>query len=248
MSRVRIMTYNVHSCRGSDGRLDPARVAAVVEASEPDIVALQELDVGQERSNGIDQAEFIGKRLGLEVHFVSARPCGGGHYGNAILTRFPSEHRRFGCLPQFGAAEPRAVQWVAIDTPLGRLDVFNTHLGLSRKERWLQVDSLLGREWLAHPHRSGHTLLCGDLNTVPGSPVYERLLERLGDAHRLVRTARPRATFPAMLPLLRIDYVMLSDALGAERVEVPGSLLARLASDHRPVIVDVGPGSEATNE
>jgi endonuclease/exonuclease/phosphatase family metal-dependent hydrolase len=63
------MTYNVHGCVGTDGRLDVGRIAAVIGQSRPDIVALQELDVGRERSGRVDQAHAIAERLG------TATPC-----------------------------------------------------------------------------------------------------------------------------------------------------------------------------
>ena len=61
---VRILTYNVHRCVGVDRRLDVGRVAAVIAAQEPDIVALQELDVGRARTGGADQAHRLAQRLG----------------------------------------------------------------------------------------------------------------------------------------------------------------------------------------
>ena len=44
---LRVMTYNVHSCVGIDGRLSPRRVARVIARYQPDVVALQEVDVGR---------------------------------------------------------------------------------------------------------------------------------------------------------------------------------------------------------
>jgi endonuclease/exonuclease/phosphatase family metal-dependent hydrolase len=41
---VRIVSYNIHGCVGTDGRRDAERVAAVLEALAPDVVALQEVD------------------------------------------------------------------------------------------------------------------------------------------------------------------------------------------------------------
>jgi endonuclease/exonuclease/phosphatase family metal-dependent hydrolase len=52
----RIVTCNVHRCVGNDRRLDVARIAAVLSALDPDIVALQELDVGRRRTGHADQA------------------------------------------------------------------------------------------------------------------------------------------------------------------------------------------------
>ena len=107
----------------------------------------------------------------------------------------------------------------------------------------MQARSLLSNEWLSHPDMGHHTVLCGDLNARPGSPAYVLLNERLIDA-QLSWGRRARATFPAPLPLVRIDHVFTSETLGVERVEVPAGL-ARVASDHRPLVVDVSPKSES---
>ena len=68
----RILTYNVHRCVGVDGRLSPERVAEVIAAADPDIVALQEVDVRRARTGGIDQAEVLARELGMQMHFHPA--------------------------------------------------------------------------------------------------------------------------------------------------------------------------------
>eukprot|EP01036_Dinobryon_divergens_P054167 gene54167-72393_t len=56
---MRLVTYNVHRCVGIDRRLDVERIAGVIAELEPDIVCLQELDVGRARTGGVDQARAI---------------------------------------------------------------------------------------------------------------------------------------------------------------------------------------------
>lgn len=235
---VRILSYNVHGCRGGDGRLSPERILRVLEAMQPDVAALQELDAEQERSRGLDQTRFLAERLDMSYFYVSARRAGSGHFGNALLSRQPCESIRVAQIPRLHrASEPRAAQWVLINGPFGPLHVLNTHFGLSKKEQLLQAQRLLGDEWLSSPEMGPHVVLCGDLNAMPGSPAYRALARRLGDAQTL-DGQRPRRTFPALLPLVRIDHVFVSSALAVERVRVPGGL-ARIASDHRPLVVDI---------
>lgn len=240
LGRARVMTYNVHSCRGSDRRLDPQRIVQVIQALAPDVVALQELDVGQQRSRSVDQASLVAEGVGMRVHFTSARDCDGGFYGNAVLSRLPSRLQQGALLPRLGhESEARVAQWVVVDFPWGPLDVLNTHLALRRRERWIQTQSLLGERWLASPLLGDHAVFCGDLNAVPRSSVYEAFRGRMKDAQLLASGGRPQRTFPALLPFIRIDHVFISDALGVERVHVPGDRLSRLASDHRPLVVDL---------
>jgi endonuclease/exonuclease/phosphatase family metal-dependent hydrolase len=86
---TRILTYNVHRCLGTDRRLDVARVADVIAARRPDIVALQEVDVGRARSGGVDQAQAIAERLGMAFRFHAALTVEKERYGGAILTALP---------------------------------------------------------------------------------------------------------------------------------------------------------------
>jgi endonuclease/exonuclease/phosphatase family metal-dependent hydrolase len=236
--RLRLTTYNVHGCVGLDGRLRPERVLEVILQLNPEIVALQELD-------GLECVDYFAKHLGMQLFFVAARPRhrGEGSYGNAILTRLPAMLVRAASLPRLHeSSEARAAQWVRIATEFGTVDVLNTHLGLLRDESTLQAETLLGPDWLSAPELGPYVVLCGDFNARPGSPAYRRLCTRLLDAQ--LRAPRQLATFPAIFPLLRIDHVLTCKALSVSRVEVPSNTNARLASDHRPLTVDLLPGLE----
>jgi len=232
------MTYNVHSCRGGDRRLIPSRILSVLQSADPDVIALQELDVGQSRSHALDQAAYLAEGMRMEYHFVAARACHGGHYGNAILSRMPIVDYRSAGLPQFDdRCEPRAVQRVRLQGPWGPLEVFNVHFGLSRRERRMQVETLLSSDWLSDRALGSQIVVCGDFNASPGSFVYRRLTAALQDAQR----GRARATFPALFPLIRLDHIFLGPGLTARSSEIVKSPLARIASDHRPVLAVVEP-------
>src|SRR6185369_10366729 len=86
---LRIMTYNVHSCLGMDGRVSPARIGRVIARHQPDIVALQELDVRRRRTGGIDQAEAIARELEMKFQFHAAVEVGEERFGNAVFSRLP---------------------------------------------------------------------------------------------------------------------------------------------------------------
>lgn len=242
------MTYNIRGCVGSDGRCRPDRIAEVIRRERPDVVALQEVDVGQTRSGGLDQARHLAELTDLSAHFTSAREAGGGRYGNAILTHHPYELRAEGILP-VRRGEVRAAQWLRLSLGLSHLDVVNTHLSLHFWERWAQARALFIDDptlpSVQHPapfpalrgdlHR---LVLCGDLNAGAFSPLYFLLRRRLLDAQRAGgRTARP--TWPAHLPLLRLDYVWTGRDFGVENVVVPRDQLTRSASDHLPIVVDL---------
>lgn len=238
--RVRVMTYNVHSCIGMDGRLAPERIARTIARHGADIVALQELDVQRRRTGGIDQAQLIARHLEMDFHFHPALHLEEERYGDAILTDLPMRLVRAGSLPGLPSQEPRGALWVAVDLGNGtELNVLNTHLGLTAWERRLQTQALLGPEWLGDPRCEDPVVLCGDLNAMPSSLVCRMLRTRLRDVQLEHETHRPRATFFTRFPMARIDYVFVSPGVGIRDIDVPGGALARVASDHLPLIVDL---------
>lgn len=235
------MTYNVHGCRGRDRQWSPQRIADVIASAKPDIVALQELDVGRERSGGVDQAEMIAAALGMKSQFFPALRVMEELYGDAILTALPSRLIKAGPLPQLpgvGRYEPRGALWASIKAGDSEVQVINTHLGLRARERQKQIDELLGPDWLGHSDCRNPLVLVGDFNTRPRSRSYRRLTARLHDAQRSQR-GRGKPTFPSRFPALRIDYVFVGSAITVKRVDTVRSPLARIASDHLPLVVDL---------
>jgi endonuclease/exonuclease/phosphatase family metal-dependent hydrolase len=234
---IKILSYNVHSCVGTDRRPDPGRVADVIAELSPDIIGLQELDVGRKRTGGIDQAEAIARRLKMEFQFHPALSIEEERYGDALLTALPMRLVKAGAITSIG--EPRGALWAEVETISGPLQVFNTHLGLLRRDRQAQAEELCGPDWLGHPQALERPLvLIGDFNSIPSSAPYRTLLSRLQDARG--QTGRlPAPTFPSRWPLLRLDHVFVSGGpkiVSAQAVKTP---LARRASDHLPLLTTI---------
>lgn len=247
---LRIMTYNVHGCVGMDGKLDAQRIARLIARARPDVVALQELDEGRARSYGMDQAQLIARYLEMEFHFHAAISIKEERYGDAILTRLPHRLVKAGPLPGLAGKphlESRGALWIAIDLHGKELQIINTHLGLDRRERMAQVEALLGRDWLAHEQCRGPVLLCGDFNALPSSPAYRRFARRLKDVQTEAQDHRPQSTFFGRFPTLRIDHIFISPGLEVISAEIPGSELARLASDHLPLVTEIRINEEKHN-
>ncbi|REJ88905.1 MAG: EEP domain-containing protein [Planctomycetota bacterium] len=247
---LRLVTYNVHSCVGIDGRLSPARIARVLAGLSPDVVALQELDVCRPWTGCVDQAAEIARDLEMELHFHPCINVTGEQYGNAILSRYPIQLIKSELFPDTDPhREPRGAMWVRVDAGGQSLDVISTHLGLSPRERIQQIEALLGREWLAHPDCGDHAVLCGDLNAMPGSRVYRRIARQMRDAQRALPGHRPRRTWFSPFPLSRIDHVFVSPSIDVDSVDVPRTAVTRVASDHLPlsVVLRLAP-SEAADD
>lgn len=236
------MSYNVHACIGVDRRMLPRRIADVIAALTPDVVALQEVDRGRRRSQFCHQAQEIAEHLEMDHHFHPSLEADDGHYGNAILSRFPLLVKRAAPLARpypMLRLEPRAALWVELRLPFATVNFVNTHLGLLPGERLLQVRDLVGSDWLGHPSCAGPTILCGDLNAVPGSPAHKALSRRLQDCDVQQSVGRRLNTYTSYLPLTRLDHVFVSPEVKVVQVSVPRTATTRIASDHLPLVVDV---------
>jgi endonuclease/exonuclease/phosphatase family metal-dependent hydrolase len=239
---LRVMTYNVHSCIGMDGRLSTSRIARIIAQCRPDIVALQELDVGRGRTGGVDQAHAIAEELEMEFHFFPAVRLEEELYGDAILSRWPMRLIKAGPLPTLVSRwdlEPRGALWVSVSIEGQELQLLNTHLGLLSKERMLQAQALLGDEWLGHPDCRGSVILCGDFNAIPASSAYRLLRSRLQDAQLALNGHRPKRTFFSRYPVNRIDHIFVGQGVQVLDINVPRDHLTCMASDHLPLVADV---------
>jgi endonuclease/exonuclease/phosphatase family metal-dependent hydrolase len=235
--RLKLLTYNVHSCIGTDRRLAPERVAEVIALLKPDIIGLQELDVGRRRTGGIDQAHTIAEILKMQHHFHAALDVEEERYGDAILTALPAELVKAGPLPSVG--EQRGALWIEVEVEGKRLQVFNTHLGLRRIDRMKQAEMLLGPEWLGNDRcASSPVVLLGDFNSILASRPYKRLAAALTDVRRQTTEDLP-ATYPSRFPLLRLDHIFVSRDISMIGAEVISTPLAKLASDHLPLTATI---------
>ncbi len=237
----RLMTDNVHRCVGVDRKLDVGRIAGVIAEHQPDIVCLQELDVGRARTGFVDQARSIADQLAMTYHFHPAMRIEAEQYGDAILTHLPERLMRSGPLPSVRGVpglEPRGALWAAIEIDGVTLNVFNTHLGLVPREQRLQAAALVGEQWLGHPDCVGPTLLTGDFNATSITRPYQTLTRKLADCQRSLGLKPSVKTFPSSFPAIRIDHCFTSPEIVVTAVKAPFSPLARMASDHLPLIVD----------
>ncbi len=237
----RLLTYNVHRCVGTDRKLDPARIAAVIAEHEPDVVCLQELDVGRARTGWVDQTDTIARRLSMSFRFHPAMRVEAELYGDAILTPHPEKLIKADALPtlpNMPGLEPRGALWSAIDIDGKTVNVFNTHLGLVPREQRLQAAALAGREWLSRPDCRGPTILTGDFNATSITRPYQTLARKLADAQRQLGLKPTIKTFPSAFPAIRIDHCFVSPEIRVTGAFAPFSPLARVASDHLPLVID----------
>lgn len=232
--RLRVMTYNMHGGRGTDNRYDLGRVADVIASFAPDVVALQEVDVGRVRSGAVDQAEELGRRLGMDAHFAPAIERGAERYGIATLSRLPMRSARKIFLPvsRHLRSEPRCALTTRHEWNGGELELINTHLSTLFRERPRQMAAI------AAAYAGEALVIAGDFNCTPLSPAY-RLL------HRGLRSATWFArTWPSIAPLFPIDHILFRGRLALVRGGAWTDGPARRASDHLPVIAELAEETE----
>jgi endonuclease/exonuclease/phosphatase family metal-dependent hydrolase len=239
---LRIMTYNVHGCVGMDGRLSSRRIAKVISQYEPDIVALQELDVGRARSGGYDQAMLMAEILNMDHHFHASMQMAEERFGDAILSSYPMRLVKQGRLSRqsrFSFLEPRGVLWVEIDFHGTSIQIINTHLGLNKRERLVHTKELLGEGWLQNSQCKGPVILCGDFNALPGSKVLNLFQNQLVNVQKKAGRIIHRSTWFGRFPFACLDYIFVGPDFDVTEVQIGDSWLARLASDHRPLVTEI---------
>jgi endonuclease/exonuclease/phosphatase family metal-dependent hydrolase len=232
--RLRFVSYNIRHGVGLDGALDLERAAAVLEALTPDVVLLQEVDERCGRSGSVDQAAWLGERLGMQHRFAPFMDYDGGRYGLATLSRAPIDASRVLPLPP-GRQEPRAALEVSLHVGGRTVRIANAHLDWldGSPERLAQAEAL--RDALA-PLRGGPLVVGGDLNDTPESAALTVLLTAEDGA--LTRATGADATFPADEPRTTIDHLLYGPN-GAWRASALSVVDERLASDHRPIVLDL---------
>lgn len=240
---IRVLVYNIHAGRDAAGEVNLAQIASLVRRHGADLVLLQEVDRGTERSGRVDQLAELERRTGFHGAFGRTLDYQGGGYGIAVLSRWPIAWDSLHPLPvepaqerAGGAYEPRGAQAVRVDGPGGELAVVNTHLDASAGDgyRRQEVEGVLEAAGRVGSEASW-AVVGGDFNAEPGSAPIERMRaagwtdawEACGDGAGF--------TFPAGAPVKRIDYLFLAPGLTCSSAEA----LATPASDHRPVLVVV---------
>jgi endonuclease/exonuclease/phosphatase family metal-dependent hydrolase len=234
-SSFRIATYNVHKCRGLDGRVLPRRIVEVLRELDADVVALQEVVSERTGRRDNDQPRYIAEELGLHWAFGENRQIDGGGYGNAILTRLPVLFEENFSLSHRGREERGCLRADLSLSPQTVLHIYNAHLGTAFHERRHQGRRLVDSDILTREDVTGPRILLGDFNEwLPG--LASRLLaEHFGCVDIRLHLGR-RRTYPGLLPFLHLDHVYFDDSLLLEKAILYRTGKAIIASDHLPLV------------
>lgn len=243
--RLRIMSYNIHRAIGVDRLFRPERIARIIKHHEPDLLLLQEVDVGVPRSRNLNLAEELAGlcdyphwAVGLNVALSQ------GHYGNATLSRFPissernidltmPDHKARGCL--FTAVELNGDQGAAMTLP-----VFNLHLGLSFHERPKQVGVLVKTPEFTALGPEDPCVVAGDFNDwfTRLAPMFTEIMGfRCASSHQ-ENFQSPYLTYPSFSPTGGLDKIFVRGPMEIIKRKRCRMQISKIASDHLPVLAD----------
>jgi len=228
------MTYNIHVGIGMDKKLDLPRIAGVIKHEHPDLVGLQEVDRGVERTQRIDEIAELAKLTNMDYAFAFNLKYQGGQYGVAILSRYPiraTEHRLY---QNTREAERRGFIRAEVKIDGRVVNFVTTHLDYQYEDgRVFEAEQLLA----TLKDVKGPLILVGDFNDVPTGAAYKLVSGQFADAFTESAVSDHGFSYPADKPAKRIDYIWFrkAESIHTKRLWI----VSTLASDHVPVIADL---------
>ena len=227
---MKIASYNIHKCRGTDGQVRPERIIAVIKAMDADFVALQEVDHRIGLRTGLLNRAMLEHETGMKLLVQSDIVDGHGWHGNALLVRGEPLHYHRTRLHLPGI-EPRGAVFAELDLGEGLFRVIAVHLGLLRRSRIAQAKALLDA-FLEMPPMP--TIMLGDFNE------WRRVRRSaLAVLHPVFGSPPVLSSFPSRLPLLPMDRIFDWPPGLITRRSIHNTPLARKASDHLPLVAEI---------
>lgn len=231
---IRVATYNIHRGRGLDGRTRLERIAAVLAAIDADIVALQEVVGASPLKPG--QAAELGAALGMGWVMAPTRHLRTALFGNVVLTRFPVRHHVQYDLT-WKTCEHRGVQRVDVGMEDDTLHFYNVHFGTSLLERRHQAARLA--TLVSDRRLVGPKIILGDFNEwarhLGATDILAQRLQSIDLSKHLSR----RRTYPGFFPILHLDHIYYEGRVEVLKVTLPRDRMAKMASDHLPLVADL---------
>lgn len=232
--RLRLASYNIQKAVGLDFRRDPSRILAVISEMDADIVVLQEADKRLGARPSALPRFLIEQQTDYVPVDVAETDVSLGWHGNAILVRrgwrvLETARLHLPGLEPRGAVMAQIAPEMSGPIASAGITVIGAHLGLLRNWRRRQArvlrDHALGGD-------CSTTAIAGDLNEWS-------MRKGLGPLHPTFRIVSPGRTFPARSPVGSLDRVALGRSLKLLNAGVSDGALAQIASDHRPIWVDI---------
>ncbi len=232
---MRLLSWNIHKgIGGRDRRYSLQRIIDTIEAENPDIICLQEVDRHVHRSDFDDQPRLLASYFRCQSMFQANVRVGNGSYGNLVLSRWPMMSRHRLSLRK-GSRKPRGAQLLLIDSPEGSIHLIHTHLGLMEKERQWQIERLTGHP-LFPSLDTLPTLVVGDFNDWRDS-LWQQHLSDQGFMQVTHPVSRFKS-FPSWLAVGSLDNAFARGPLKVRWARIVKTSLSKVASDHLPLLID----------
>lgn len=228
MTRIRVVTYNIHECVDSNHHKHPPGIAETLRQAQADIIALQEVQMVRRLSRQSMQAAYLARSLHMHYAYGPVTYSSTGSSGNAILSRYPITGEVNHMLPN--SRDKRCCLQVDVQVDTRKLTFLNVHLGLNQVERFrhLKYTVLPLTNALINPF-----ILAGDFNAIPERPEI-KLLSGLVDTF-VFNSGPILHSFPASAPKARIDYIFADPTLQTAE----SFIMESNASDHLPVVATI---------
>jgi endonuclease/exonuclease/phosphatase family metal-dependent hydrolase len=240
---IRVMTWNIHHAEGTDHKVDVKRIAKVILSERPDVVALQEVDRGVERSGKIDMITTLADLMDMTYAFGKTLGFQGGDYGNAFLTRFPILEERNILYKTIEKGEQRGRLQLLLDVRGEEVIVADTHLE-SRPDDTARVTSVEDISTALTGYGSRPVVVCGDFNDTPESRTIRQMKKDFADSWAEA-DGGTGFTFPSDEPGKRIDYIFTLNKTKPDSLPttlqlrpLSARVLESSASDHLPLVVE----------
>ena len=231
---IRVMTYNIHVGVGMDKKLDLQRIADVINKERPDLVGLQEVDRGVERTQRKDEIIELAKLTGMEYAFAHNLNYQGGQYGVAILSKFPIDSIDHRMYQNKREAERRGMIRIEVKIDAKPVTFVATHLDYQYADgRLFEAEQML--QFLSAV--KGPLVVVGDFNDEPTGSAYKLMLNHFDDAWLSNHQTSDGFSYPADKPIKRIDYVFIRKSGGLKIKKA--WVVETLASDHVPVVTEI---------
>ena len=234
---LKVMTFNIHHGEGIDGKIDLERIAEIFSKNNIDLVALQEVDEGVERTFRIKELDTLSMLTKMQSYFSKNIEFQGGEYGNGILSRFPILSKTNYHFKMIREGEQRGLLQTIVNLDGDSLLFMTTHLDYRADdaERVSNIDEIVAE---VNKYPKMPVIICGDFNDTTMSRTYIKMTKYFSGVWSKIGNNR-EFTYPTASPEKKIDFIFYlnrKDEIHIEPIKI--SVLNSNASDHLPVFAE----------
>jgi endonuclease/exonuclease/phosphatase family metal-dependent hydrolase len=236
---LRVLQYNTHHGGwGTDGIYDPNRIVDWIVKANPDVISLNEIEVGDSWSKNLDQSSLyktlLEQRTGIIWYkvFVNAHGATTGN-GNVVLSRYP-----FIATASTLLSYGRAAVDATISVNGRTINVTSTHMdNVSQSNRLKETSEVLAWETTLAEER----IVCGDWNAWPGTTEILHMQASYVETWSAAKAAGAAIGNGITHGSHQIDYIFQSKTathLTLKSVQIFNTADANgiMPSDHQPVL------------